>query len=142
MLPTVLVALALLGAGPEPAKSPASKKAAKAKRYTPAKRPASTAKRTSSRTTSRSTARRPPAHRAPAVQSKPSRDRYLEIEQALAQHGYLSSTPAGDWTPDSVEALKRFQQDQNLSPTGKIDSMSLIALGLGPRRSGTKTGQN
>ena len=33
---------------------------------------------------------------------------------------------------DSVDALKRFQADQNLMPDGKINSFSLIALGLGP----------
>jgi hypothetical protein len=33
-----------------------------------------------------------------------------------------------------VEALKRFQADQNLTPDGKLGSLSLIALGLGPKR--------
>ena len=34
---------------------------------------------------------------------------------------------------DPVDALKRFQSEQSLEPTGKIDSLSLIALGLGPK---------
>jgi hypothetical protein len=29
--------------------------------------------------------------------------------------------------------LKKFQAEENLDSTGKINSMSLIALGLGPR---------
>jgi hypothetical protein len=36
-----------------------------------------------------------------------------------------------------VEALKRFQTEQkieNLSGKGKLDSLTLIALGLGPKR--------
>ena len=36
-----------------------------------------------------------------------------------------------------MEALKKFQTDQkieNLSGKGKLDSMTLIALGLGPKR--------
>ncbi len=33
-----------------------------------------------------------------------------------------------------MEALKRFQAAQNLEVTGKINSLSLIALGLGPKR--------
>jgi murein L,D-transpeptidase YcbB/YkuD len=33
-----------------------------------------------------------------------------------------------------VDALKRFQSEQNLTPDGKIGSLSLIALGLGPKR--------
>jgi hypothetical protein len=73
--------------------------------------------------------------RRPARQSQPTPDRYREIQQALAAKGYLQSEPSGVWGNDSVEALKRFQQDQNLSPNGKLDSLSLIALGLGPKRS-------
>jgi len=38
-----------------------------------------------------------------------------------------------------VEALRRFQQEQNLDPTGKINSLSLIALGLGPKYATTAT---
>ncbi len=33
-----------------------------------------------------------------------------------------------------MDALKRFQHDQNLVEDGKIGSLSLIALGLGPKR--------
>ena len=48
--------------------------------------------------------------------------------------GFLGSEAAsGQWGPDSVDALKRFQTAQNLEPTGKIDSLSLIAMGLGPK---------
>jgi hypothetical protein len=31
-----------------------------------------------------------------------------------------------------VEALRRFQEDNGQEPTGKLDSLSLIKLGLGP----------
>ena len=58
----------------------------------------------------------------------------MEIQQALASKGYLQGETNGVWGTSSIEALKRFQQDQNLEPTGKITSLSLIALGLGPRR--------
>ena len=33
-----------------------------------------------------------------------------------------------------MEAMKRFQKDQNLEPSGKLTSLSLIALGLGPKQ--------
>jgi hypothetical protein len=33
-----------------------------------------------------------------------------------------------------MDALKRFQHDQNLIEDGKVGSLSLIALGLGPKR--------
>ena len=38
----------------------------------------------------------------------------------------------GAWGADSVAALKKFQQDQNLAVDGKLGALSLIALGLGP----------
>lgn len=64
----------------------------------------------------------------------PSSDRYREIQQALADKGYYKGAVDGTWTSESQEALRRFQADQNLSSTGKLDSLSLIALGLGPKR--------
>jgi murein L,D-transpeptidase YcbB/YkuD len=67
-------------------------------------------------------------------QQAPTLERYQEIQQALASKGYLQGEPTGAWGPDSVDALKRFQTDQSLMPDGKINSLSLIALGLGPKR--------
>jgi peptidoglycan hydrolase-like protein with peptidoglycan-binding domain len=64
---------------------------------------------------------------------QPRPERYKEIQQALAEKGYLKEAPSGEWNQASVDALRRFQQDQNLQPSGKLDSLSLIALGLGPK---------
>lgn len=72
--------------------------------------------------------------RRPPVQMQPSTDRYKEIQQALADKGYFRGMPDGTWGSESVDALKRFQKDQNLDPDGKIGSLSLMALGLGPKR--------
>lgn len=69
-----------------------------------------------------------------SVQSQPTPERYKEIQEALASRGYFQGTPDGNWGPESVDALKRFQRDQNLTDDGKIGSLSLIALGLGPKR--------
>ena len=67
-------------------------------------------------------------------QTAPTPDRYREIQEALAARGYLSADDAnGTWGPSSTEALKRFQAEQSLESSGKIDSLSLIALGLGPK---------
>ena len=66
-------------------------------------------------------------------QMQPTEQRYKEIQRALGSKGYLQGEPTGSWNQESVDALKRFQQDQKLEPTGKIDSLSLIALGLGPK---------
>jgi len=76
----------------------------------------------------RTVARRPPS------QQQPTTDRYKEIQQALADKGYFQGPVDGAWNPGSVDALKRFQKDQNLDPDGKLGSLSLIALGLGPKR--------
>jgi peptidoglycan hydrolase-like protein with peptidoglycan-binding domain len=67
---------------------------------------------------------------------KPTPDRYKEIQQALVEKGYLKSEPDGVWDDGSVEAMKRFQTDQKLSPTGKISAASLIGLGLGAKSAG------
>ena len=64
----------------------------------------------------------------------PTPERTKEIQSALAQKGYLSGEPSGTWDADSTAAMKRFQKDQNLDADGKFNSLSLIALGLGPKR--------
>jgi hypothetical protein len=119
-------------------KSPAPKTAAKS--------PASATKKksstkTGSKTTATTAARRgkkgPPAKRVTwrNRQLAPTSQRYKEIQEALAAKGYLKPEDAnGTWTPASADALKKFQAGQNLDSTGKINSLSLIALGLGPKR--------
>jgi putative peptidoglycan binding protein len=97
------------------------------------KRKTSTKKRTG--TTTASSKSSPAARQTWRTrQLQPSPERYKEIQGALVSKGYLSGEPSGAWSHESVEALRRFQQDQNLEATGKIDSLSLIALGLGPKR--------
>jgi peptidoglycan hydrolase-like protein with peptidoglycan-binding domain len=82
----------------------------------------------------KSAKRQAPKRSRRSSQQAPTPDRYKEIQQALAGKGYLHSEPNGKWDADSTDALKRFQGDQNLTPDGKINSLSLIALGLGPKR--------
>jgi peptidoglycan hydrolase-like protein with peptidoglycan-binding domain len=74
------------------------------------------------------------APRTPSVarQAAPSPDRYKEIQQALAAKGYLKSEPSGVWDADSVAAMRQFQTDRKLDPSGKLTAASLIDLGLGP----------
>ena len=130
-------------------KSPAS--AAKKKKSAPSKTGVSKGA-TASRTTAshpaatkagpRTTAARrgkkgPPAKRVTwrNRQLAPTPQRYKEIQEALAAKGYLNPEDAdGVWNQASMDALKKFQAGQNLDSTGKINSLSLIALGLGPRR--------
>ncbi|HWF09950.1 MAG TPA: peptidoglycan-binding domain-containing protein [Bryobacteraceae bacterium] len=84
-----------------------------------------------------STKRSSPARAAPTRQSAPTPERYKEIQQALAEKGYLKSEPNGVWDADSADALRQFQTDKNLTPTGKITAASLIGLGLGPKQADT-----
>ena len=106
------------------AKPAAPPKAATAKKTTP---PATKKAKPAKRSSTRRPARRP-------GQVQPTPERYKEIQEALAARGYLSGPPTGVWDAASVEALRRFQEDQHLEPTGKLTSLSLIALGLGPKR--------
>ncbi len=82
----------------------------------------------------RTTASRRRAPRKPAGQTAPTSERYQEIQQALVAKGYGPHAPDGVWGPEWSSALKRFQQDQKLEATGKLNSLSLITLGLGPKR--------
>jgi hypothetical protein len=67
-------------------------------------------------------------------QTVPSPARYRQIQEALAGKGYLRPEDAnGVWNQSSINALKKFQTDQNIESSGKINSLSLIALGLGPK---------
>jgi len=111
-------------AGKTPATSAAAKPAAQ--------KPAAT----STAALKRSGSKKAPVVRATwrTRQTTPTTDRYREIQDALVSRGYLSSEEAnGTWGPSSAEALKKFQAEQTLGSTGKIDSLSLIALGLGPK---------
>jgi peptidoglycan hydrolase-like protein with peptidoglycan-binding domain len=71
-------------------------------------------------------------------QMAPTADRYRQIQDALAAKGYLRPEEAtGVWNAASVDALKKFQMEQNIESSGKINSLSLIALGLGPKHETT-----
>ncbi len=120
----VLAATATQKKKPVPAKhtaAPAAKKTAVSRgaKHKPAARAAHSAKATH-------TAWHP-------GQTAPTPERYKEIQEALAKKGYLRGEASGAWNQDSTDALRRFQQDQNLQASGKLDSLSIIALGLGPK---------
>lgn len=92
---------------------------------------ASAASRSHTRRGKRYAARR---HSGPSYQTHPSDERYKEIQQALADKGYYKGPVNGQWNADSVDSLKRFQTDHQISNDGKLNSLSLIQLGLGPKR--------
>ena len=136
---SALLALALLAAASSHAATTAKAPPAKHKHHTaattapPAAKTAKTAShsKTKGKKTRHSTVR--------SYQQKPTPARYREIQDALARKGYFQGEANGEWGPESADALKRFQADQNLMPDGKLNSLSLIALGLGPKRLTART---
>lgn len=69
-------------------------------------------------------------------QRAPEPQRIAEIQQALAKNGAYSGKPSGHWDAATVQAMKKFQLDQGLNPTGKMDAKSLQKLGLGSEIAG------
>jgi hypothetical protein len=136
-LPVALYATLAVGAwaGPQASTSKSTVKTTKTKpvaKATTAKAAPKTAAGTATKRPVTSKSRKAPVvARRP---QQPSPDRLKEIQQALAAKGYFTSEPNGAWGPSSIDALKRFQHDQKLTEDGKIGSLSLIALGLGPKR--------
>jgi Putative peptidoglycan binding domain len=143
-----MLGFVFLAWGAEPAQ-PAKKQSPAASKRTPAKKTVGARKAPAKGTTARTaTAHRSgtPARKGAKTvaasrtaawrtrQLAPTPDRYHEIQNALAAKGYMKPEEAnGTWGQSSVDALKRFQADQKIESTGKLNSLSLIALGLGPK---------
>ncbi len=146
-------ALALSSAAPVPKKSVAATKSASRKSTSSAKsnKPASSSRtasrsgtasskrpvkrKTSVRRSAKRRSRRLPSrHYTRTGQQKPLPERITEIEAALVRQGFLAGEADGVWDQNSIEALKRFQDQHHIQATGKLTSLSLIALGLGPQR--------
>ncbi len=107
----------------------------KAGKASAAKPQAKAGKSTSGKTASaKSRARRLRRPVRRAGQLAPSRERYAQIQEALIERGYSQGPASGIWGPEWAESLKRFQRDHDLEPSGKLNSLTLIALGLGPNR--------
>ena len=64
----------------------------------------------------------------------------LEVQQALLNAGYHLGEPDGKTGPATVAAVKKFQTDRHLPVTGKLDSITLAALGVGSG-SGSETAE-
>ena len=74
--------------------------------------------------------------RTPRGQKAPTSDRIREIQDALSREGALDGKPSGKWDATTIEAMKKFQEKHGLSPTGKIDAVTLEKLGLGSETAG------
>jgi peptidoglycan hydrolase-like protein with peptidoglycan-binding domain len=72
----------------------------------------------------------------PRVQTAPTRDRIMEIQQALAREGFYKGTPSGMWDAPTTQAMKDFQTAKGLTVDGKLGALSLQKLGLGSEIAG------
>jgi peptidoglycan hydrolase-like protein with peptidoglycan-binding domain len=70
------------------------------------------------------------------AQKAPTPDRIREIQSALQREGAYQGDPSGKWDDSTVEAMKTFQDKNGLTPTGKIDALTLEKLGLGSDTAG------
>ena len=69
-------------------------------------------------------------------QKSPTPDRIREIQSALNREGAFGGQPTGKWDDATVNAMKKFQENQGLNPTGKMDAVTLNKLGLGSDTAG------
>jgi peptidoglycan hydrolase-like protein with peptidoglycan-binding domain len=70
------------------------------------------------------------------TQKAPTPQRISEIQSALTHGGYYQGAPNGKWDSNTVAAMQKFQSDNGLSSSGKIDAPSLQKLGLGSGTAG------
>ena len=95
----------------------------------------SSASGTSSTTKKKSTKKHHASKREP-TQKAPTPERISEIQSALAHGGYYQGNPNGKWDSNTVAAMQKFQSDNGLSSSGKIDAPTLQKLGLGSGTAG------
>ena len=58
-------------------------------------------------------------------------DSILRAQEALAAAGYHLGVPDGKPGPTTTAALKKFQTDRHLPVTGRLDAITMAALGVG-----------
>src|SRR5205807_8333247 len=80
--------------------------------------------------------RRREAHRREPTRKVPTPDRIREMQSTLGREGAYTREPNGKWDASSAEAMKQFQASRSLSPSGKLDALSLQNLGLGSEVAG------
>jgi hypothetical protein len=69
-------------------------------------------------------------------QAAPTPDRIKDIQAALQKDGSYEGEPTGKWDVATMDAMKKYQDKIGVTPTGKIDAVSLNKLGLGSDTAG------
>ena len=54
----------------------------------------------------------------------------MQVQKALNDKGFDPGRIDGVWRPETVAAIKEFQQKNDLKPDGKLDRQTVAALGL------------
>lgn len=103
--------------------------------------PGATLQKASARTSTKTTSKTGSASRKPSSKKKvvsrsrgqkgPTVDRVTEIQEALAKNGAYPNDPSGKWDSNTIDAMKKFQQANGLTPSGKLNALTLQKLGLG-----------
>ena len=91
---------------------------------------------TAKRAVGRRTTKRRGSYSPYVGQQRPAPERIQEIERALADKGFLAAEADTNWDQASIDAMRRFQQSQNIAADGRLSSLSLVALGLGAQQNG------
>lgn len=139
LLASFLFLLATSDAAASATKKSTSKTAAPAAKKPSGKSAASSTKSGGKKQVSKKKGRgskKPKQAARPKGQATPEAARIQEIQQALSAKGYAVSA-SGQLDEATKTAIAKFQTDNNLknfSGKGKLDSLTLIALGLGPQR--------
>ena len=89
-------------------------------------KPKTPAKKSAKKTVQKAVAVTPKRRRP----SKPD-ETIMQAQEALNAAGYHLGEPDGKPGPTTTAALKKFQGDRHLPVTGKLDSITLAALGIG-----------
>jgi peptidoglycan hydrolase-like protein with peptidoglycan-binding domain len=103
---------------------------------TAAKRPSGSSSSTNSGTGGKTRKTSKKSKKKDRGQQAPASDRITEIQQALSKDGSYNGTPSGKWDDATVSAMKKFQSDHGLNPSGKLEARSLERLGLGSQTAG------
>ena len=69
-------------------------------------------------------------------QTAPTPDRIREIQTALQKDGSYQGEATGKWDTATMDAMRKYQDKNGMSPTGKIDAVTLNKLGLGSGTAG------
>jgi len=86
--------------------------------------------------TRRSSTKSKKSRRKERGQQAPTPDRISEIQTALSKEGSFTGTPNGKWDDTTIEAMRNFQTTHGLTPSGKLDALTLQKLGLGSQTAG------